>query len=223
MAQPVKRKYSSELRATQARETQRAIVDAGAKLFVEQGFGRTTVDEIAAAAGVSRKTVFASVGGKAEIIKLAIDWAIGGDDEPVALVQRPIIQQAMGQTDPDQIIRTWASIACQISRRLSKLSWALISAAGTDPQAQVVLEDNQAQRLAGARLFVNHLAAQGGLRAGVSIDEAVDTVWAYNDPILFYRLVEQRRWSVKRYEDWLYRTVQWHLGADPPARKSRRT
>ena len=223
MAQPVKRKYSSELRATQARETQRAIVDAGAKLFVEQGFGRTTVDEIAAAAGVSRKTVFASVGGKAEIIKLAIDWAAVGDDEPVALAQRPIIQQAMELTEPDQIIRTWASIASQIAKRMSSLSWALISAAGTDPQAQAVLENNQAQRLAGARMFVNHLAAQGGLRDGLSIDEAVDIVWAYNDPILFYRLVEQRHWSVKRYEDWLYRTMQWHLGPDAPKRKPRRT
>ena len=223
MAQPVKRKYSSELRATQARETQRAIVDAGAKLFVEQGFGRTTVDEIAAAAGVSRKTVFASVGGKAEIIKLAIDWAAVGDDEPVALAQRPIIQQAMELTEPDQIIRTWASIASQIAKRMSSLSWALISAAGTDPQAQAVLENNQAQRVAGARMFVNHLAAQGGLRDGLSIDEAVDIVWAYNDPILFYRLVEQRHWSVKRYEDWLYRTMQWHLGPDAPKRKPRRT
>src|SRR5215472_734490 len=99
MSQPVKKPYSSELRAAQARATRRAIVDAAARLFAGQGYGATTVDAIAAAAGVSRKTVFASVGGKAAALKLAIDWAIVGDDEPVPLLGRPHIQA--GHAAPD--------------------------------------------------------------------------------------------------------------------------
>src|SRR4051812_11217164 len=82
MSTPVKRPYSSTLRAAQARATRRAIVDAAARLFIELGYGATTVDAIAEAAGVSRKTVFTSVGGKADALKLAIDWAVTGDDEP---------------------------------------------------------------------------------------------------------------------------------------------
>ena len=34
---------------------------------------------------MSRKTVFDSVGGKAQLMKLAYDFAIVGDDEPVPL------------------------------------------------------------------------------------------------------------------------------------------
>jgi AcrR family transcriptional regulator len=79
----------STLRAAQARATRRAIVDAAARLFTERGFGATTIDAIAEAAGVSRKTVFTSVGGKTEALKLAIDWAIAGDDEPVPILERP--------------------------------------------------------------------------------------------------------------------------------------
>ena len=63
MREPVKRGYRSELRATQAQDTRRRIVTAAAELFIATGFGATTVDAIAAAAGVSRKTVFTSVGG----------------------------------------------------------------------------------------------------------------------------------------------------------------
>ncbi len=214
MPEPVKRNYSSQLRAAHAQQTRRAIVLAATDLFVRQGFGRTTVDEIAAAAGVSRKTVFASAGGKVDILKLAIDWAIVGDDEPVALAQRPVIQQALEQTDPDVIIAAWASLVCQISKRLAGLAWALVSAAGTDPQAQALLDDWHAQRLAGARSFVNHLAEHGGLRKGLNTNDAVDIAWIHNDPILFHRLVQQRGWSMKRYEAWLRRTMRLQLNSD---------
>ena len=61
-----------------------AIVDAAAGLFIAHGYGGTTVDAIAEAAGVSRKTVFTSVGGKADALKFALDWAVTGDDAPVA-------------------------------------------------------------------------------------------------------------------------------------------
>ena len=219
MAQAVKRRYSSQLRAAHARETRRAVVRAGAELFVTQGFGRTTIEEIAATAGVSRKTVFASAGGKADILKLAIYWAIVGDDEPVALIRRPVIQEALKQTDPDLIIRTWASVVCQISKRVAGLAWALVSAAGTDPQAQQLLEAGHAQRLTGARSFVRHLAENGGLRSGLSVSDAIDIVWVHNDPILFYRLVQQRGWSAKRYENWLYRTIHLQLGTEESVRR----
>lgn len=216
MAEPVKRNYSSRLRAAQARETRRAVVRAGADLFVTQGFGRTTIDEIAAAAGVSRKTVFASAGGKADILKLAIDWAIVGDDEPVALSQRPVIQESLKLTDPDQIIRRWTALVCQIAKRIGGLAWALVSAAGSDPQARELLEAGHAQRLIGARSVVEHLAKHGGLRSGLSISDAVDIVWVHNDPVLFYRLVQQRGWSARRYENWLYRTMRLQLLAELP-------
>ena len=58
-------------------ETRRAIVSAAARLFVAQGFGRTTIEAIAAEAGVGRNTVF-SVGGKLDLLKLALDWAVVG-------------------------------------------------------------------------------------------------------------------------------------------------
>src|SRR3954451_14300142 len=79
MSESVKRRYSSPLRARQAEQTRRGIVAAAGPLFVEVGYGRTSVDAVAEAAGVSRKTVFSAVGGKVELLKLAIDWAVVGD------------------------------------------------------------------------------------------------------------------------------------------------
>src|SRR4051812_39945471 len=64
-----RRPYRSTLRADQARTTRRAIVGAARDLFVELGWSRTMIDLVAARAGVSRKTVFTAVGGKAALLK----------------------------------------------------------------------------------------------------------------------------------------------------------
>ena len=103
------RTYSSTLRADQARQTRRRIVDAAAELFAEYGYARTTIDAIATAAGVSRKTVFDSVGGKAQLMKLAYDFAIVGDDEPVPLADRPEIGMLAEPTMPNssRCTRLW--------------------------------------------------------------------------------------------------------------------
>ena len=60
------RSYSSPLRADQARtDTGSGSLTLRLSLFAERGYTGTTVDAVAAAAGVSRKTVFDSIGGKA--------------------------------------------------------------------------------------------------------------------------------------------------------------
>jgi AcrR family transcriptional regulator len=104
MSDPVKRPYTSSLRATQAQTTRRAIVDAASRLFVENGYGATTVDAIAAAAGVSRKTVFTSVGGKAEALKLAFDWGVVGDDAPAPLMERSHVKDSYAEPDARVIL-----------------------------------------------------------------------------------------------------------------------
>jgi AcrR family transcriptional regulator len=56
-------------------QRQRAeLVSAGMRLFAEQGFDATTVDEVAEAAGVSRRTLFRYFGSKGDIV---MEWARG--------------------------------------------------------------------------------------------------------------------------------------------------
>jgi len=99
-----KRPYRSTRRAAQARETRRAVIAAATGLFVERGYGVTTIDAIAEAADVGRATVFAAVGGKAELLKAAYDVALVGDDEPVALPDRPASRRVMAEPDAARML-----------------------------------------------------------------------------------------------------------------------
>jgi AcrR family transcriptional regulator len=211
MNENVKRVYSSELRATQARETRRIIVSSAATLFVEKGFGQTTVDAIAEEAGVSRKTVFAAVGGKVELLKLALDWAFAGDDEPIAMADRPEVGRLKQEHNPDALLRGYAHMLTTIGSRAAGLSRALTVAAGMDAEARRLWETSQSQRHSGARSVVGALDALGGLREGLEPAEAADIVWVHSDPALYHRLVIERRWAKKRYEEWLYETLRRQL------------
>ena len=203
MADAVKRGYRSDLRAGQARQTRRTVVAAASRLFVERGYGATTVDAVAEAAGVSRKTVFTAVGGKLELLKTALDWAVAGDDEPKTVADRDVIRRVLESADAGALIADWVHLLVDIDTRVGPLVRALEVAAGTDADAARLLEQSREQRLAGARTVVRRLAALGALRPGLSRGEAVDLAWLATDAVLYDRLVGVRGWSRRRFEDWL--------------------
>jgi AcrR family transcriptional regulator len=207
MLSSVKRDYRSELRTAQARETRRSIVSAASRLLVENGYGATTIDAIADAAGVSRKTVFTAVGGKLELLKTALDWAVAGDDRPVALADRRAMQQVLEERDPTALITRWVRIAVEIDTRVARLFRAVEVAAGIDAAARELVEQSQRQRLDGARMIIKRVAALEALTTELTRDEAIDMAWLATDPALFDRLVLVRGWSTGRFEKWLGQTL----------------
>jgi AcrR family transcriptional regulator len=62
------------LRERKRRETRRRLAETGLRLFLEHGYERTTLDSIAEAAGVSRRTVFHYFDQKEDIL---LAWQIG--------------------------------------------------------------------------------------------------------------------------------------------------
>lgn len=211
MAEVVKRDYRSDLRASQARETRRAIVAAAAELFVARGYGSTTVDAIASAARVSRKTVFTAVGGKAELLKLALDWAVTGDDAPISLAERADVDELLRGDDPAELLERWAKVLTGIDGRSAALHAALRVAADTEPEAHAVLTQSDGERLAGARHVVARMRTLGGLAPGLTARDAADIAWLLTDPVLYTRLVLQRGWSAQRFERWLAATLRTQL------------
>jgi AcrR family transcriptional regulator len=211
------RTYSSTLRADQARQTKKRIVDAAAELFAEHGYAGTTIDAVASAAGVSRKTVFDSVGGKAQLMKLAYDFAIVGDDEPVPLIDRPEIRAMLAEPDYAKRLAMYASLVVGIDRRLSSAWRAFEGAATSDPEAAKLYVAMVQQRRRAMQEAAQMFADAGALRPDLDIDVAADLMWFYNDPSLYDKLVRQRGWSVDRFQAWLTEALQVQLLGKAPS------
>jgi AcrR family transcriptional regulator len=217
----VKRPYRSTLRGAQAQSTRQAVIAAAARLFVERGYAATSIEEIAAAAGVSRATVFASVGGKPVLLKTALDVAIVGDDEPVPLPERPRSKAIRAEPDPRKYLAMYAELVTEIDGRLAGIHEAVRGAAGADPDARELWESHLAQHRQGAANVVGDLVRKGGIRKGLGADAAADIIWLLG-PGTYHMLVHRRGWSPDRFRAWLTQTFISQLLPDRQREKVRK-
>jgi AcrR family transcriptional regulator len=199
-----------------AARTRRALIDAAADLFVERGYLATSVSAIAERAGVGRATVFTSVpGGKPELLKLARDIALAGDDEPVPVPQRPWFREAMAATEPTELIRLQCRNYRMIQQRAAALEQVLVVGAADAPELAELLRAARTQRGMGARLVVDHLVRLGAV-AEERAPEAADALYAIASPEVYLLLTGDRGWTDAAYQDWLAATLTATL-LDPRA------
>lgn len=199
------------LRTAKAAATRRLVIAAAGRLFVASGYVATTIPEIAEAAGVSRATVFNSVGPKSALLRACYDVATVGDDEPVPLPQRPGLLAVLEEPDQQRAIALYADVITAIGERLSGIYEVYRAAATTDAEIRLQWTDIQAERLGGARGFVRILAGKGPLRADLDTDEAGDVVWAHIDASLYHRLVAERGWTTGHFQAWLTHALSSYL------------
>ena len=176
----------------------------------------TSIEEIAAAAGVGRATVFTSVGGKPELLKEAYRLAVRGP----ANANTPLGQQARSRrisAEPDayKLLAGYAGVMVEVGRRLSPLYEAVRAAAHADPEARELWHLITEERRTAASGIVRRIAERDALLQGLDRQSASDILWVLNDPGLYQLLVTQRRWTQRRFRSWLATSMQVQL-LEPP-------
>ena len=87
---------------------------------------------------MARPTIFTAVGPKSTILRLVVDQALAGDDEPVPIAQRPWWREAIDEPDPLRSIQLAARNMCLINQRSAPVLRALETAASVDADASEV-------------------------------------------------------------------------------------
>jgi AcrR family transcriptional regulator len=198
MAAVKRRPYRSTIRRGDAPAL---ICTAAYRLFSDKGYLATSIDDIAAEAGVARPTIFTAVGPKATILRLVVDHALAGDDAPVPIAERPWWREAIDEPDPVRSIQLHARNMCRINQRAAAVLRALETAASVDPEAAEVWERFQRQRRQGLNEFAVALTRK---TTRVRYDEKTitDTLCMLAADA-YLRLVRDASWPTERYEDWL--------------------
>ena len=202
-----KRAYDSTRRQEQARRTRRRVIDAASELFVEQGYAPTSVAQVAETAGVSPQTIYGTFGTKAALLGAAVEVAMVGDDEPVAVLDRPEAQAALAAADPESAATGFAAMATHLLERAGRLLYAADAAAQEDAELRALWENGHRARLADMRRTADGFAASGLLRDGLDAAAAADLLWALASPDTFRSFTVLRGWSTRRYERWLRDTL----------------
>ncbi|MEV4414087.1 helix-turn-helix domain-containing protein [Catellatospora sp. NPDC049609] len=203
----VKRRYESERRQEQARQTRRAILDAAARLFVASGYASTPLTAIAAEAGVAVQTVYAVFGSKRQLLSELVDVTIAGDDEPVALPDRAFVAEIRALADPRAKLARYARHLTGIHERDAGVLIALAGAATADADAAAIWQKNVEERRLGMRMFAAELVATGAVRSDHDVDTVADVLWLAMDVRNYDWLVRTRGWSAERFQHWYVDTV----------------
>lgn len=203
----VKRKYTSPLREERALLNRRRIREAAAQLFVESGYVRSTVRDIAESSGVAPRTVHAVYpGGKLQIFQDALDVAIAGDEQPASQEER---MQRSGMLDhPADLVAALVEQSAALLDRAGPLIMTTVTSAGAHPDMQRLAAEGAAATRANVRLVADGLAEGRLLREGIDADRAADVLFALCSPHVHALLRGERGWDGETYRSWLEDTVQ---------------
>jgi AcrR family transcriptional regulator len=197
----------SATRTERAQKTRTRVIEAATRLFVQQGYGTTTMRAIADEAGVSVPTVELLFGTKAQLLHVVIDVAVAGDDEPVPVLSRVWAADAQSARDLADFLSVVAQVLSEAQARSAGVMLAAYEAAASDPDIQLLIMDRESQRERTTTWIVKEVVERAGLRPGLDRAAAIDTVWMLMDPVIFNRLMRHRGWSLDRYASWFADSV----------------
>lgn len=159
------------VREAQRLRTEQRIITAATELFLESGYGATTLEAVAERAGVSVRTVYVRFDTKVRLFQRVIEAGTVGDAEPVPLPQRDWSVQAFTAATLDERIDAFAQGVAAMHERLGPLMAVNNEVEAGEPAVQ---ESAQAARMA----TIEFLAAfwGGAARDGLLAPEA-DVEW----------------------------------------------
>jgi AcrR family transcriptional regulator len=196
-----KRKYFSAVREEQAVRTRARILDAASQLFLERGYARTTMKDIAAQADVARDTVHAIFGSKARVLTALIDQRLVPDDSVANVTQRPDALAIRDAVDQRQQIKLFAEFIAGISTELRPVFEILRTASAVEPEMAKVFEEMDRFRLINMRTYARWIAARGPLR--VSTRRAGEIIWAVASLDVARMLCDEIGWTESQHARWL--------------------
>jgi AcrR family transcriptional regulator len=205
------RPYRSPLREQQARQTRQRIRAAARALFTEHGFAETTVADIAAKAGVSAATIYATFGSKAGVVTAMVEDM----EEAVAADVEPPAQGT--DADPRADLRTWIAAHCALFAEGIDILRAALQAIHA-PEVAALMAEGGAHRRARVQMLAERLEASGALRSPLTAREAADRMWLLSTVDSYVTAIDRLGWTPDRYREWLGDLVELDvLGARPDA------
>jgi AcrR family transcriptional regulator len=210
-----RRRYNSPRRLEQAAATRREILKTAQRLFVEQGYGATTMSAIAAEAGVALKTVYVAFETKSGVVRALWNVLLRGDENDAPVAERGWYREVLEEPDPERQLRLNARNSRTVKRRAGALMEVIHGAAPADREINALWQRIQQDFHDNQRSIVESLREKNALRADLDVGTAADILWALNHPSLYRLLARDRGWTSERYEAWLGDAFCSQLLGDP--------
>ncbi len=195
------RRYDSTQRRQQAQQNRARVLQAARQRFLAQGYAATKIAEIARDAGVSVETVYKTFATKAGVLKALFDVSVAGDDDPIPMAQREIIQKVLDAPEATRKIAIYAEHLASTMPRSAPVQLLARDGAASSADAAAVWKQIRDETLTAMKMFAADLGKTGQLRVSAAV--ARDVLWTYHAPELYELLVLERGWSAARYGEFI--------------------
>ncbi|MFG1914270.1 TetR/AcrR family transcriptional regulator [Micromonospora sp. NPDC048898] len=202
-------------RAERSRRTREKVVEAARELFVTQGYGATSLQEVADRAGVAVQTVYFVFRNKRALFKDVVDTSIAGDAEPIATMDREWFRAACAEPTAAGQLRAHVHGTREILGRVAPIMPLIAAAAATDPEIAAQWPDGPDPRYTVQYAAAEALVGKPDTRPGLSVEMAADLLFGLLSPQLYLIFVRDRDWSPDTWEEWARTALISQLCADP--------
>jgi AcrR family transcriptional regulator len=202
-----RRAYHSPLRADQAQQTRRRVLEAARRLFVDRGYAGTTVAAVADHAGVSPETIYLALGGKRGLLEGVMD--ITGPHDTAADDDEWWTMVAQLPGAPERLDKM-VEYSCWILARTLPIHAIIRGAADKEAFAAALGRRLLEERLANQTERIRRYLADD-LRPELSAADAGERYCALASPELYHLLTVQLGWTAAQHRSWLTRLVQTEL------------
>jgi AcrR family transcriptional regulator len=180
-----------------ADQTRAAVIAAARRLFAENGFFQTKVEQIAKLSRVSPATVYAQCGGKQGLLRSLMDsWTQAPE---IAEFQ----QQALAADNAALVMQTLSTAYLQIARQWGDITRVVIDVAPHDDESGAVLATAQRRHNRSLTTICRHLEDIGALRDDVDARLASRIITYYYGIDGLLRTRDVFGWSLERSNEWL--------------------
>jgi len=145
------------------------VLDAAARLIQEDAFHTATMEELAAAAGVSRATVFNRFGSKLGVLQALFRRSMEGPEMQAII-------DALAIEDPVAALEAVIEAACAIWEAYGDVHLQLQAVGTLEPEATTLVDQQREQQRAEIEELIRRLAKAGRLRPGISQTRAAATL-----------------------------------------------
>jgi len=180
-----------------ADQTRAAVLAAARRLFAENGFFQTKVEEIARLSRVSPATVYAQCGGKQGLLRSLMDsWT----QAPMVVES---LQESLAAGDAALVMQTLSTAYLQITKQWGDVIRVVIDVAPHDDESGSVLAAAQKRHNRNLTAICRHLGDIGALRDDVDARLATRIITYYYGIDGLLRTRDVFGWSLERSNEWL--------------------
>jgi len=194
------------LRQAQVAHTEERILAAATELFLADGYVATTLEAVARRARVGARTVYLRFGTKAALFKRVIDVAIVGDAQPVDVLGREWMQDALTAPTAAERLAASAAGSRQIMERTGALFAVAQQAAAVEPLIAGFWQQGREQTRHGHAVFWTRMADDGLLDPGADLAWLIDTSTILGSAETYLLITRLTGWDLDAYQDWLVTT-----------------